>query len=622
VVTPARAVVKPRIVADATGAALPLEDEVARRLDAGRGGLLILRGAVGSGKTTALAHLAAVFPGQSRLLLLDDDESPAAWLAKSVESLVVCAESPSTPLLDFPAARLVGWGPDEWVEYLIAVAKPRCAAVLARIRPGDAESLGNSPEIWKAVLDELIADETHASAEDGLLAVLRRCFTVEKAWDRVQEICALHGIEALQIGETEAVTRAFAELVPSAACRLLRHQPVQQLLAVRRLAEKIEQDRATYSLVRSWPGEMIQRTAQRMRQSRTARSTLTYALQHRQQQPTAASLLLALDDCWKPNHGIWNFSKAALAGALWQGLRLESSYLLDTDLSGADLRDAVLDKAEAQGIDLNGARLTGARLHQIYACDGQFMGADLSMVRAERANFEGAVLVSANLSGANLHRAQLHRADLSSARLRHADLTGASLLGARITDADFTGANLELANLSGLPLRLANFSGACLQAANLTDCDWEEAELDEIDLSETRLDRALLTATVFTDGNLARASLINAGLADVNWAGVCLRGANLRGATFHLGSSRSGLVDSSIPCEGSRTGFYTDDLNEQDFKSPEEIRKANLCGADLRDACIDGVDFYLVDLRGALYTPQQRDYFTRCGAILEDRVPG
>jgi uncharacterized protein YjbI with pentapeptide repeats len=87
-----------------------------------------------------------------------------------------------------------------------------------------------------------------------------------------------------------------------------------------------------------------------------------------------------------------------------------------------------------------------------------------------------------------------------------------------------------------------------------------------------------------------------------------------------MGSSRSGLVGSPIACEGSRTGFYTDDFNDQDFKSAEEIRKANLCGADLRGAKIDGVDFYLVDLRGAKYTADQADHFARCGAILRSRV--
>ncbi len=66
--------------------------------------------------------------------------------------------------------------------------------------------------------------------------------------------------------------------------------------------------------------------------------------------------------------------------------------------------------------------------------------------------------------------------------------------------------------------------------------------------------------------------------------GEALTGADLRFATFHLGSTRSGLVGSPIACEGSRTGFYTDDFDAQDFKPPEEIRKANLCGADLRGA--------------------------------------
>jgi hypothetical protein len=63
-----------------------------------------------------------------------------------------------------------------------------------------------------------------------------------------------------------------------------------------------------------------------------------------------------------------------------------------------------------------------------------------------------------------------------------------------------------------------------------------------------------------------------------------------------------------------------DDYLEQDFKSPEEIRKANLRGADLRGAEVEKADFYLVDLRGARYSPRQAEHFRRCGAILVDRV--
>lgn len=102
----------------------------------------------------------------------------------------------------------------------------------------------------------LISDGTHANPEDALLAALRKRFTVVKVWERVQETCALYGIEVRQIGDAESVSRAFTDSAPPAAHRLLRHRPVQQLLAVQRLADEIEQDRATYSLVRSWPGDL------------------------------------------------------------------------------------------------------------------------------------------------------------------------------------------------------------------------------------------------------------------------------------------------------------------------------------------------------------------------------
>ena len=70
--------------------------------------------------------------------------------------------------------------------------------------------------------------------------------------------------------------------------------------------------------------------------------------------------------------------------------------------------------------------------------------------------------------------------------------------------------------------------------------------------------------------------LVGAGLAEIDWPGADLHDADLHHASFHLGSSRNGLVGSPIACEGSRTGFYTDDYDDQDFKSAEEIRKANL----------------------------------------------
>jgi uncharacterized protein YjbI with pentapeptide repeats len=86
------------------------------------------------------------------------------------------------------------------------------------------------------------------------------------------------------------------------------------------------------------------------------------------------------------------------------------------------------------------------------------------------------------------------------------------------------------------------------------------------------------------------------------------------------GSSRSGRVGSPIASEGTRTGFYTDEFDEQIYRSPEEIRKANLCGTDLRGAIVENTDFYLVDLRHARYDAAQAEHFRRCGAILRAKV--
>jgi uncharacterized protein YjbI with pentapeptide repeats len=165
-------------------------------------------------------------------------------------------------------------------------------------------------------------------------------------------------------------------------------------------------------------------------------------------------------------------------------------------------------------------------------------------------------------------------------------------------------------------LQQTNLSGARLHKAWLAGCDMEEMDLRGVDLSGATLGGGLLTGACLAGANLRKADLQNTGLAEIDLEGADLRKANLWGASFHLGSTRSGLVGSLIPCEGSKTGFYTDEREEQNYRRPEEIRKANLSHADLRGAKISGVDFYLVDVRGAKYTGKQAKYLKRCGAIM------
>jgi uncharacterized protein YjbI with pentapeptide repeats len=140
-------------------------------------------------------------------------------------------------------------------------------------------------------------------------------------------------------------------------------------------------------------------------------------------------------------------------------------------------------------------------------------------------------------------------------------------------------------------------------------------------MCEANLQGAHLSGSKMPGADLRYTDLTGAYLAEIDWEDADLRGADLQAATFHMGSSRSGLVGSPIASEGTRTGFYTDDYDAMQFKSPEEVRKANLRGADLRGAkFFRTLDLYLVDLREARLDPDQLEHARHCRAILEDVV--
>lgn len=90
------------------------------------------------------------------------------------------------------------------------------------------------------------------------------------------------------------------------------------------------------------------------------------------------------------------------------------------NLSGTDLRWAVLNKAKLDGVDFTYAHLDNAQLK----------GAEL----------RGALLLNAYLNEAILEGAQLQGADLSGAVFRNAKVAGVNFSGADLRGADLTGA--------------------------------------------------------------------------------------------------------------------------------------------------------------------------------------
>jgi uncharacterized protein YjbI with pentapeptide repeats len=635
------ATVKPRVISDGGSDAFLLEDEIARLLEMKARGLVAVLGPAGSGKTTALQHLAAVFPAVPGLLLLDEGDFLGGADAAPVR-LIVYASEVAGPRPHLGVYRLASWEKDDLIEYLLSMHHQRCAAVMARVRDDDHGLLGGVPELWRTVLDRLAFDDTIPDVRRALHRYLGAQLVDVDLVERARSAClnaALTSGADLMKALAELARPGFAD----GLVRVLRHPAAQLLLASERIAAELHGDGDCDFLAKRLPRELVQAAAPLVANDRRAREHLYRLLAGPSwSHAMSASLLHAARVGWvpTPGHRPW-LAGAYLDGARWPGIDLSGAYLGQAGLAGADLSRADLANAFAHQIDLSLAHLLDATLDEINADEADLSHANLSRTRARQARFQGACLEGATFDYAVLRRAYFGRANLTGASFRGADLSqvrfidflaappelvaeeacrASATMGAKLEGTDFTGADLTEAVLWGLPLRQATWTGARFTRAKLNSCDLEGLELPGADFTEADLSGALLTGSTMPGACFARADLHKTGLADIDWEGTDLRGADLRGATFHLGSSRSGLVGSPIACEGSRTGFYTDDYDDQTYKAPEEIRKANLCGADLRGADIRGVDFYLVDLRGAIVDPDQAEHLRRCGAILEARV--
>lgn len=612
--------VRPRVVSLETGDAVLLEDETAEWLKTADRGAFEIVGGPGSGKTTALARLAAAFQHDYSLRFLDEP-SASETLAASLQGRLIYASRESLPGSDV-SRRLAPWTDDELLEYALAAHRPGCPSIMARVHAmPDRGRLRGLPQLWSAVLDALARDESQHEFREILVGAIAERLTPETATLAMRYCLAvllqLDGIAAAWAAELVHLP-AWPELQ-----RWLRHSVVQTLLSAWQFPVSLEQRDDLHFLARRWPRELLAETGRRLTQNPTARQNLERVVCGRAKafHGAAASLLHATDCGWRPAARTRpRLAGAVLSGAVWPGINLPRLELWGVDLSRADLRGGSFKQLLGERAILRGAKLTGADFKQARLDDATAAGAELVDVQAVESSWR-----RANFQRADLRRSNFLKADLREADFSDAVLSGAWLIAARLDRAVLNGADLSHVDLTDASLCNVRLTGAFLDKTRLCRADLTEAELEflalaDADLEAANLTRAYLTGSCLPRARMRRARLRQAGLADVRWEGADLREADFTHASFHLGSSRSGLVGSPLACEGSRTGFYTDDFDEQGFKSPEEIRKANLRGADLRGALVDGADFYLVDLRDALYDNEQARHFVRCRAILFDSI--
>ena len=619
-VVPRIAPVRPRVRPSPDGDSRPLEEVLEESCEEYTSRVLWLVGDAGAGKSMALSHLAATFEGDPRFEFVDDFDFDSIKQVKTTDQLIV-AGGPRHPPNRGTFLQLEPWGCDELAEYLLAVHPDRCSSVMRRLSGRSNEQW--MPEVARVILDQFAGDAELNDPESAATAYIEQHLGSGKQRRLAQRLCLAH-----QRGRHEVLkllSKDDFHSIPESVRRLLRHSLVQVPMAAELISEEVASSRSMQrTLEIHYPLELIERVAMKIRSKNRVRGRLKSVFSSprmRNCQPTAASLLCRTDSSWKP------FAKdtkaPCLVGGHFQGVNWESVELPWADLSRAEMEGAILAKANLSralltNTDLTRANLKACNLQDTVARGTVFFWANLVDANLMRAKLNGSRFDDADLTGALLRKADLGNSVLSGASLRRASLYGALLVGSVLEDADLSNAAFDEADCRGVDFRSTALAGAHANGAHLQGANFEDVKWPKSSLRSAKLSQALLTGSDFSSGDLSFADLPATGLAEINWEDVDLRQANLAGATFHMGSSRSGLVDSPYASEGTRTGFYTDDLEELYFKSPEEVRKANLRGADLRGANLANVDFYLVDLRGAKLDPKQRAQASQTGAILSD----
>jgi uncharacterized protein YjbI with pentapeptide repeats len=617
--------VRPRVLEERGGGreTVLLEDALEQRLARRDFGPVLLEGPPGSGRRTALCYLRLRFADRPEIAL-----GPASAGAGPADEECVRVVTTDQGELVLPSRRrlaLAPWGRDEWIEYLLAKRRDACASVMARLERSEEHlELGGSALLWTAILDELARDPALPDDLAALRRALRARCSGPEAYARACLVLrrSLHAFDEGLAAELSRLGRAEPALDP-----FLGLASVRVLLAAEGLVQGLLDEERPALLPRQSSSELLRIARPFLQAKPGAAQELRRRLEHGpvEDQASAATFLhlvapTSVGDCLRalaergarpPSLVRAELSGLEAPGVALPGILLSEAHMRSARLDGADLSRANLSRGELPDAALRGARLAGA-----LARGAVFSRADLRGSVLDGAQLSNARLDEARLEGASLRQARLEGADLRRTLLDHADLSGCVLTGAALEQASLVETDLSGALLDRTDLRAAHLATRRLSGTSLVGSHLEGLALEAPDLSGADLTDALLTATRFPRANLHGARLAGAGLAQIEWEGADLREADLSHASFHLGSSRSGLVLHAPASWGTRTGFYAEELREQGFRPPEELRKADLRRADLRGAKVQDTDFYLVDLRQALYTPEQATHLRACGAIL------
>ena len=230
-IVPQKAFVKPRVISQNSGEIVPLEDLAEMRLSLGRGSVEIV-GGPGSGKTTALAHLATL-PVAERCVFVDDAAKDQVPSVPHGKALMTSSRFP----ISNDSVRLAKWTEDDVIEYLLAAAPERCADVIERFRADpDSSRLDGNPQLVSLAIEQMVKQPQQA-----VFAAFRNAVASRVPNARIERQARLFAMTQLLDSEPDTVPidKSDLETQPE-LMQLLKHRIVRMHFAAAQIVDMLE----------------------------------------------------------------------------------------------------------------------------------------------------------------------------------------------------------------------------------------------------------------------------------------------------------------------------------------------------------------------------------------------
>lgn len=627
------AVVRPRCQLPGGGESRLLLEAVLQTFERHDRGTVLLTGSDGSGKTTALRYLREHLPEQ---LQIDFFDSRDEVLPRDRQIIVTNASTP--PSNATAVFELAPWLIDDCIEFAMARFPDAHQPLIVRFMAAkDQYLLNGNPELCTAVLCEFQDDEELNCVGEAIgRIVFRAAADSEQMLTEISELCLRMAQPSKQPARRQIRTlpeSALNELgIDNRQWRWLRHSSVRLLLLPTLLVDRFDHDRQSRQNTARDFIRKIPSSIRRAVQKEVARRLSASAIEHVMRRlfellsaPEASaergfylSILTRRNPKFRPE---WLRTLKTVDSTCdrvcWDDINLKGASFVRCSFVHASLRSSLFREAGLTGSNFDAADLHGSVFSECRAAGATFRQANLTAAVLSHGNFSSAdftaaTATQADFSGANLTNACLLNCRLRDCSFRNANLQSAELAGADLRGCDFTRADLPYLDLCEMNLLGTTFTHTKMKQARLDRVRWEQS-----DLSHAILVRASMTDAVVRHCNLSGADLAGAYMSGIDLCGSNLREANLSGVQFHFGSCRSGLVDSDLASEGTRTGFYLSDYDAHVYQAAEELRVANLRYCDLRGCRFEDTNFWRVDLRNAQMDPPLRDAAAAMGAFLD-----